>query len=123
MRDILAAETVKNLMAPLLEKAFFFEYFYEKDEGGAPVYVCRFKKGKQYIDWRERESGQEISLFVCAKEGVECALPLQETYKKEFRKFFWKHFFKKATMDERRAFIASLLLPELTKPDFFGIRL
>lgn len=120
MRDILAAETIKTLMQPLIEKGFFFEYFYEK-ENGVPVYICRFKKGKEYLDWRETESGKEIKIAVCAK-GETKGVNLKERYPKQHRRFFWKHLFRKVKPNEKRAFVAELLLSELTNVDFFGIK-
>ena len=121
MRDMLAGATVKSLMQPLLEKGFFFEYFYEKDSGGVPTYICRFKKGKQYLDWRESESGKEIEIAIQTK-GETAVLNLKKRYPKEHRKFWWKHLFRRATPNEKRAFVAELLLSELQNSHFFGIK-
>ena len=123
MRDLYAAETIKNLMQPLLGKGFFFEYFYEQ-ENGAPVYICRFKKGKEYLDWRETESGKEMEIALFVKER-ETVLDIKKKYRKQRWKFFFKNLFRKATLNDRRAFIAGLLLSELEKEqnNFFGIKL
>ena len=123
MRDVFAADTVRNLMQPLIEKGFLFQYFYEK-ENEKDVYICRFKKGKDYFDWRESTDGKEISVSLFVK-GESRALPLKEIYPKAHRRFWWKHLFRKVSANERRAFIAELLVGELTdeKPDFFGIKL
>ncbi|MBR4943608.1 MAG: hypothetical protein IKZ28_06205 [Clostridia bacterium] len=124
MQDVLTAETVKNLTKPILEKGFFFEYFYQKGGDSSCVYICRFKKGKEYWDWREVSGGEEINIvtFVNGEFGFPS---LKTLYPKEYKKFQWKHLFRRPTMDERRAFVASLLVAELQsgKPDFFGIEL
>lgn len=124
MRDVMAAETIKNAMQPFLDKGFFFEYFYEKAENGEPVYICRFKKGKDSVDWRESEDGKQIEIWIYAKDML-LILNMKGLSPKLHRKFFWKHLFKKATVDERREFFAKLLVLELQsgKPDFFGIKL
>ena len=123
MRDIFAADTVKTLMQPLIQKGFFFEYFYEKEEE-KEIYICRFKKGKEYLDWRESIDGKEIQIVVSA-EGNLRTLPLKALYPKQHRRFWWKHLFKRANADEKRAFVADLLMSELTSetPDFFGMKL
>lgn len=124
MNDVLTAETIKNLTAPVLERGFTFEYFYQKGGDSSCVYICRFKKGKDFFDWREVSGGNEINIVVCVNGGY--AFPsLKALYKKEYRAFTVKHLLKKATMTERREFVASLLCKELAsgKPDFFGIKL
>ena len=123
MRDVYAAETIKNLMQPLLDKGFFFEYFYEK-ENGAPVYICRFKKGKEYLDWRETESGKEMEIALFVKEK-RTTLDVKNKYRKQRWQFFFKNLFRRVTINDRRAFLASLLLSEFNKNDhiFFGIKI
>ena len=122
MRELLAAGKIKTAMQPFLDKGFFFEYFYEKGENGEPVYICRFKKGKSSLDWRESEDGSQIAFWVKTKEKT-TVLNLKERFPKQHRRFFWKHFFRKATIDERRIFLAKLLVLELESEnhDFFGI--
>ena len=122
MQDVLTAETVKNLTKPILEKGFLFEYFYQKGGDSSCVYICRFKKGKDYWDWREVSGGEEINIVTFVNGGY--GFPsLKSLYPTEWKKFKWAHIFRRPTMDERRAFVASLLLKELEKPDFFGIKL
>ena len=116
------AESIKKLMAPFLEKGFDFEYFYQKGGDSSCVYVCRFKKGKNFFDWRENSGGNEINIVVYVNGAYDFP-SLKYLYKKEHRAFKAKHLFKKATIVERRAFVASLLINELQNPDFFGIKI
>jgi len=110
------------LTAPILEKGFAFEYLYQKGGDSSCVYICRYKKGKDYLDWREVSGGEEINIVVYV--GGAFQFPsLKYLYKKEHRAFAWKHLFKKATMAEKRAFVAGLLNKQLESGDLFGIRL
>ena len=123
MTDIMTADKVKTLMQPLLDKGCFFEYFYEKGGDSSCVYICRFKRGKDYFDWRELSGTQEINLLTWVKG--EYGFPnLKAMYPKQYRKFRFKHLFREPTMDEKREFIAGLLLTELAKneTDFFGLK-
>ena len=124
VNEVQSAEEIKKLTAPFLEKGFAFEYFYQKGGDSSCVYICRYKKGKDYFDWREVSGGSEINIVACV--NGEYRFPsLKALYPKAYRAFAWKHLFKKPTAYERRAFIAKLLNAELTsgKPDFFGILL
>ena len=122
MNEVQSAETIKKLTAPFLERGFSFEYFYQKGGDSSCVYICRYKKGRDYFDWREVSGGNEINIVVCV--NGEYRFPsLKALYPKAFRAFQFKHLFKKPSVDERRAFIANLLNAELNNgnPDFFGI--
>ena len=122
MSNTFTAETIKNLLTPLLEKGFSFEYTHEKGGDSSCVYIGRFRKGKDFFDWREVSGGDEINFVVWVK-GEYKFPSLKYLYKKEFRAFSLKHLFKKPTIAEKRAFYAGLLINELqTKPDFFGIK-
>ena len=124
MNEIISAEKIKELTAPILAKGFSFEYFYQKGGDSSCVYICRYKKGKDFFDWREVSGSDDINIVVCV--GGTYAFPsLKYLYKKEHRSFNVKHIFKKATMAEKRQFIAGLLCKEIEsgKPDFFGIKL
>lgn len=124
MNEVQSAEQIKNLTAPFLEKGFSFEYFYQKGGDSSCVYICRYQKGKDYFDWRENSGGSEINIVVYVNGGF--VFPsLKTLYPKQHRAFKWKHFFKKPTVEQRRAFVAELLLAELSndKSDFFGIKL
>lgn len=124
MNEVLMAEDVKKLLAPFLEKGFVFEYLYQKGGDSSCVYICRFKKGKDFVDWREVSGGDEINI-VCYVGGGYAFPALKTKYKKEFRAFKIKHLFKKADLAERRAFMAELLNKELSKSqdNFYGIKL
>ena len=123
MNDVFTAETIKNLLAPLLDKGFSFEYTHEKGGDSSCVYIGRFRKGKDFFDWREVSGGREINLVVYVK-GEYKFPSLQFLYKKEFRVFRIKHLFRKETFAEKRAFYAKLLIQELqTKLNFFGIEI
>lgn len=122
MEELYMASEIKRLLSPLLEKGFSFEYFYEKGGDSSCSYVCRFKKGKDFFDWREVSGGEEIG-FVVFCNGVYDFPNPKYRYKKESRAFALKHLLKKATVLERREFMASLLKRELEKDNFFGIQL
>lgn len=124
MNEVFMAERVKELTRPILEKGFLFEYFYQKGGDSSCVYICRFKKGKDYLDWREVSGGDEINIVVCV--GGEFRFPsLKSMYPKRYRAFRWKYLFRKPSVEEKRAFIAELLCEELGegKTEFFGIKL
>ena len=122
MEEIVHANTIKELTKPFLEKGFTFEYFYEKGGDSSCAYICRYRKGRDFWDWREVSGGNEINIVVYVN-GTYDFPSLRYLYKKEHRAFKIKHLFKKASIAERRAFVASLLLQELQKPDFFGIKI
>ena len=124
MNEVQSAEQIKKLTAPFLEKGFSFEYFYQKGGDSSCVYICRYQKGKSYFDWRENSGGKEINIVVCV--NGEFRFPsLKSLYPKEYRAFAIKHIFKKASVEDRREFIAALLNAELlsSNPNFFGIPL
>lgn len=121
MNETFTAETIKNLLTPLTEKGFSFTYTHEKGGDSSCVYIGRFQKGRDFFDWREISGADEIHLVVFV--NGEYRFPsLKSTYKKEFRAFKFKHVFKKATLNAKREFVASLLKKEMEKPDFFGIK-
>ena len=121
MNDVFTAETIKDLLSPLLEKGFTFEYTHEKGGDSSCVYIGRFRKGRDFFDWREVSGGDDIN-FVAYVRGEYKFPSLKYLYKKEFRAFSFKHLLKRATLMEKRKFYAELLIKELqTKPDFFGI--
>ena len=111
-------------MSPFLEKGFVYEYFYEKGGDSSCTYVCRFKKGRDYFDWRETSGENEVHLMVFV--GGEYRFPsIKSMFPKESRVFLVKHIIKKATFQEKRIFVAELLKRELSKgeADFMGIPL
>lgn len=117
-------EEIARLCAPFLEKGFTFEYFHQKGGDSSCVYVYRFKKGKNFFDWRETSGKYEIHLVVSI--NGEYRFPnLEKRHKKLTRKWKWKHLFKRAEISEKRKFFAVLLEEELNAnpTDFFGIQL
>ena len=62
--EVLSAERIKTLTAPILERGFAFEYFYQKGGDSSCVYICRYKKGKDFFVWREVSGGREINIVV-----------------------------------------------------------
>ncbi|MBR2442090.1 MAG: hypothetical protein IKB20_03395 [Clostridia bacterium] len=122
--EVQSAEKIKLLTLPLMEKGFVFEYSYQKGGDSSCVYICRYKKDKNFFDWREVSGGEEINLVTCV-DGVYGFPSVKALYPKQYRAFKRKHLFKRASIDERRAFIASILLLELNsgKDNFFGIPL
>ena len=124
MEELQQANFIKELTAPILEKGFTFEYFYEKGGDSSCAYICRYKKGKDFFDWREVSGGTEIN-FVVFVNGEYYFPTLKKYFPKETQAFALKHLFKKPTLDEKRIFVAKLLNQELQsgKPDFFGIKL
>lgn len=124
MDETRTAESVKKLLAPFLEKGFVFEYLYQKGGDSSCVYICRFRKGENFVDWREVSGGDEINIVVY-QNGNYTFPSLKTKYKKEYRAFAFKRIFKRPSLDERRTFTATLLNAELSKnPDeFYGIKL
>ncbi len=120
MNGNLTPETMKELLAPLLERGFAFSYFNEKGGDSSCVYISRFQKGRDFFDWREVSGSDEVNLVAFVK-GEYKFPSIKLRYKKPLRKFAWKHIFSRATMQEKRKFYAELLLGELNSPDFFGI--
>ena len=115
-------ERIKELTSPILEKGFVFDAFYEKGGDSSCVYIFRFKKGRDFFDWREISGSDQIN-FVSFVNGVYGFPNLTSLYKKEYRAFRLKHLFQKATMDERRVFFADLLVKNCQGESFFGILL
>ena len=123
MNEVQSAEEIKALTLPIMEKGFSFEYFYQKGGDSSCVYICRYKKGRDFLDWREVSGGDEINIVV-SLNGEYRFPSLKTLFPKQYKAFKRKHIFKKASLAERRAFVAECLLEELnTKPDFFGIKL
>ena len=124
MAGIQTAEIMKKFNARFLEeRGFSFEYFQEKGGDSSCVYICRFRKGRDYFDLREPSGRYELNVTVYA--GGQYYFPmLNLLYPKEYRAFKWKHFFSKATVNDHRQWVAEMLEKEWnnSKPDFFGIK-
>ena len=116
------ADDIKQLMSPFLEKGFVYEFFYEKGGDSSCTYVCRFKKGRDYFDWRETSGENEVHLMAYV-DGQYRFPSVKTMFPKEYRVFTVKHILKKATFQEKRSFVAELLKGELAsgKSEFLGI--
>ena len=112
---------MKAAFAAFINQGFTYRYFYEKGGDSSCVYIYRFQKGRDFFDLREVSGGDELNFVVYAKGEYQFPL-LKRLYPKEFAAFRRKHFFRKATKKERRAFFAELLCRRfLEGTDFFGI--
>ena len=124
MSQLEMADEIQNLLAVFLEKGFSFRYFYEKGGDSSCAYVCRFRKGRDYWDWRETSGEMEVHFMTYVRD--EYRFPeVKQLFPQQRRLFAVKHIFKKATFDEYRRFVADLLKEELAKSttDFLGIPL
>lgn len=124
MEDLQSAKEMQALTTPFLDKGFVFEYSYQKGGDSSCVYIYRYKKGRAYFDLREVSGTTDIT-FVVYVNGAYVFPSLKTLYKKEYRSFFWKHVFKKATRTDKRVFITQLLKKKLAEDpnNFFGIKL
>ena len=123
MKELQIETEMKAAFAAFLEKGFSYRYFYEKGGDSSCVYVYRFQKGKDFFDLREVSGGEELNFVVYC--GGTYAFPLlKRLYAKEFSVFRRRHFFRRATKQEKRAFFALLLNKHLAEnEDFFGIKI
>ena len=123
MDELQIEKEMKAAFAAFLDKGFTYRYFYEKGGDSSCVYIYRFQKGRDFFDLREVSGGNELNFVVYAKGGYQFPL-LKRLYPKEFSAFSRKHFFRKATREEKRELFARLLTKRLEEyTDFFGIEL
>ena len=121
MEQLEIEKEMKAAFAAFLDKGFTYRYFYEKGGDSSCVYIYRFQKGKEFFDLREVSGGDELNFVVYSGGAYQFPL-LKRLYPKEFSAFKRKHFFKKATREERRALFASVLNKHWAEhKDFFGI--
>ena len=118
-KELKIEREMKRLFAYFLERGFTYLYTYEKGGDSSCSYIYRFSKGKNFFDLREVSGGDELH-FVVYLDGQWKFPSLKARYPKEFRVFFWKHLFKKATKEEKRAFFAELLTRQAQSGEFFG---
>ena len=120
----LIAKQIETLTQPFMDKGFTFTSLYEKGGDSSCVYICRYKKGRDFFDWREVSGGDEINIVVYAG-GVYDFPKIKTIAPKADRDFCIKHIFRRASMPEKREFVATVLCQELAsgKPDFLGIKL
>ena len=123
MDELQIEREMKQAFAPFIERGFTYRYLYEKGGDSSCVYIYRFQKGKEFFDLREVSGGDELN-FVVYADGAYQFPSLKYLYKKEYRAFALKHFFKKPTKEEKRGFVAQLLVKYLTEhSSFFGIKI
>ena len=99
LQGVESAQRIRALMTAFLDKGFSFEYTYQKGGDSSCVYVYRFKKGKNFFDWRETSGTYEIHLVVSVNGEFRFPDP-RKTYAKEMRAFKMKHLFKRACIGE-----------------------
>ncbi len=121
MNEIQSAEHIKSLTAPILERGFSFKYFYQKGGDSSCVYICRFQKGKDFLDWREVSGGNEINIVAFVR-GEYVFPSLKTLFPKAYKAFKRKHFFRRANVVARRQFVADCLLTALNEGNLFGIK-
>lgn len=114
------AESKEQYFPYLKELGFTYTESYEKQSDASCVYIHRFRRGQDYIDFRA-VAGGHISIMV-KKDGHYAFPDLKTLYKKEYFAFNARHFFKKATPEEEWVFVASLMQKEYeARPDLFGL--
>ena len=124
MEDLQSAKEMQALTKPFLDRGFVFEYTYEKGGDSSCVYIYRYRKGRNYFDLREVSGGAEMTFVVWA--NGEYRFPsIKALFPKAYRVFKRKHFFKRATRSETRAFVTGQLNEYLENhpEEFFGIKL
>ena len=120
MKELQIETEMKAAFAAFIDKGFTYHYTYEKGGDSSCVYIFRFQKGKDFFDLREVSGGEELNFVVYC--GGTYAFPLlKRLYPKEFSAFKRKHFFRKATKQERRAFFATLLNKHLAENAVFFV--
>lgn len=106
----------------LFEAGFCYEYTYDKGSDSSCVYIYRFRRGRDFFDFRTVSGGKERNTVAFAN-GQYVFPNLKLRHKKAFGAFHRKHFFKKATDEELWAFAAQLLKAESESGTLFGIPL
>ena len=121
MNELQIEKEMKAAFAAFIECGFSYRYFYEKGGDSSCVYIYRFQKGKDFFDLREVSGGDELN-FVVYQDGRYQFPLLKRLFPKEWAQFSRRHFFRKASAQEKRAFFAVLLNKHLAENDtFFGI--
>lgn len=113
---------IEKEFAFLFEAGFVYEYTYDKGSDSSCVYIYRFRRGRDFLDFRTVSGGRERNV-VAFSDGQYVFPDLKLRHKKAFRAFARKHFFKKATSEELWAFAARLLKEEGASGTLFGIPL
>jgi len=106
----------------LLEAGFAYEYLYDKGSDSSCVYIYRFKKGREFIDFRVVSGGNERNVVVFA-DGQYIFPNFNVRHKKAVRAFKFRHLLKKATNEELWRFASELVQAEIKDGKLFGIGL
>lgn len=117
-------EQIQKMTQPFMDKGFTFQSLYEKGGDSSCVYICRYKKGRDFFDWREVSGANEIHIVVYANGAYDFPT-VKKIAPSAYRAFRWKHFLRSASMADERRFVADVLVRELEsgKSDFLGIPL
>ena len=119
----LIVEKIKKMTQPLIDNGFKFLSLYEKGGDSSCVYICRYQKGRDFFDWREVSGSNEINFKVFV-DGEYSFPTLKKINPKKYRAFCLKHILLPTTMDEKRKFVAEILVEYIQHTDeFFGIKL
>ena len=112
-------ELLQREFAFLFEKGFTYEYTYDKGSDSSCVYIYRFRRGRDFLDFRIT-SGGGMGNFVVYAGGAYYFPNLKVRHKKRFRAFSLSHFFKKPTKDELWSLAAELTKKEM-ESGLFGL--
>ncbi len=116
------AEIIAREFAFLFEAGFTYEYLYDKGSDSSCVYIYRFRKGRDFFDFRAVSGGGGGTCVACVGGGY--VFPdFKRRHKKLIRGFIWKHLFRAASAEERWAFAAELLRAEAADGNLFGLPL
>ena len=103
----------------LFERGFSYTYTYDKGSDSSCVYIYRFQRGRDFLDFRITSGGGNGN-FVVFSNGNYYFPNLKHRHKKAFRAFAWSHLFKKAPKDELWRFAAQLTKIEMQN-GLFGL--
>ncbi len=112
-------DLLEEKFAFLIQDGFSYEYTYDKGSDSSCVYIYRFRRGRDFIDFRAVSGGGTGTIVVFS--GGEYIFPtFAVKYKKQIRAFKRKHFFKKPTVADRFE-LASVLLQQEWLTGGFGL--
>lgn len=112
-------EIIEKNFAFLFRLGFSYEYLYDKGSDSSCVYIYRFKRGRDFVDFRVTSGGGEGNFVVCS--GGNYYFPnLKTRHKKLFRAFALKHVFRKPTKEELWK-LAAQAAEEEAKNGLFGL--
>lgn len=122
MDEKLFEKVINREFGFLLEAGFTYEHLYDKGSDSSCVYIYRFRKGRDFLDFRSVSGGKERNVVVFS-DGQYLFPNFKMRYKKELRAFGRKHIFKKPADEELWALAAEFLKKEISDGKLFGIAL